>query len=1756
MASPFEFSRRPAFIQTSTHILPVSKLSKAPQHNPYDKFTQPEFDAWIGGITGALKRALGQEDEVESYPEAGHDQPDQSQSSDEEEVERLVELDGQSSDEDVDDSFLYSTARRANKGKARDPREGPGFSKGGQYEPIVIDSEEEEEEEKGMGDEDGSDEWDQASQSEEEEDGHHSASVEAESSVQARIRHLKQVDVELVEEGEEEGEFEDEFEEEFERDGESAEEDEGEDDVQYLKQASSPVLVVSSDEEEVEAKPSLVEQIRALDGGESAEEFSDEEDVAPVFITSNRIGPPRHRPKREIHVSPVPDNVEVEEFDKLEEQQYHEDVQPLDVDTSFPPHESDTEDHVEIPDPWSGPRTYAEDYYSAGDMVGASQNMTADRLGEKDDVPEQLSRLNNDEDLQEQHPEEQRLAEQRLEKPGVIDVDVDEIDDVQPLTEDTSFPPRIALDEQFTFDHPVEILDHWAGPKTYAEDYYSGGDLRPTQNGLDPHRLGDNDESMPPTSAPSPKADRGAIIVVDDNEEQQFSNSEGAESPQLDFAAELSELWDGPINYDEDYVLEVHAPSPERIVNRAGSGFDGTTAILIDSDSEDEAHPVKVPEDSKTTREFVEQAQAPPDRDLTYEQLLSSSGPGDSLPPPAPTQTDGLDFLYEDITIIEDVERVLDQNQTDPSIIDWMYDATFNGMASPVTDQPTLGVSAHDNDTLQTANRNAVESVKLSDEDINTPGFEPQPSSSEIAPEEGVASVEAVGAVTLAEDPVTSASDVSQIQFEAPLAALCPTGSTQATHSIDHHDAPDPLSTTQDMAATEDPTPEIHDLDIVIEYVPATPVIEEIEEIGSKVDAGACVGPGPDLDADAIPEVHNNESTQETVVELIEVLDEDSATLVQIGIKEVDLEVNDIVADVELDKNQLGRPVSPILKDGAELDIATPADEAEHAHGDCVTPAQELDSQIARATSQEAPLQNNVDLGTQDRSPTIISMPPELDLAHEDTNSFTNPDNPGLTSAPVSDSTGSPPVVQASQIEPHSEQDPPSSPLAVIALTAGHSKNDTPSPVDTQLPSRFPQHPPSVTVFKSIPHSPNLDVAPYPREVVMRKSTDPVLLIDPYPASLSTPEYGFGNKGDLSTSYEASDEEPSPGNSPSSSSPSSLDKEREDTGTLITNDQNPNVSAVLKHPSAQVVPQPSLENRALNESTEADPDGDADPDFDTARPLSISLPSGPAPEAYIMARESSNAVASSGPAATENGDLLQSMEPHPLSSPVIERVNGVSATRVRSPPLEDDLPSILIIRKVPADEQTPAKSKPGRPQKRKRNSSIPRASSGTFKKVDDKDKAPSRKSQGSDKKANRKAPIPNKGKGKEAGVPPTSQGSFDTRSISSRSSSDASAARRMLNPSSRGSSRASSIASNAPSDNSLNGMQPSPTLGKGSSFRQQPLPPPPPPSLLHRHHHNRPGTAQPLRPPVAQKSFTSIRQADASTDSPAPKQSTSINRHHSYSSSPVTRSNCRYHKISIPLDDDSDDEGSDGDEDVKLVYFLVPGCSLGNMELNRDEKIVDHGDALPSDGLLMTPDLDAYAFNAPLLSVLRLLVGVDMLREGEIFYLPQPGSDWVPRKSRDTGPRAHHGPGESGPAYTSPRRNSSMSTLSISAPIPLASVTGPAPNSAPVGSFKPASKVSQTSSELTEVEDSPHSKRLKTSPVEEKSIANDFGAPGSGDRSKKFKYPEHKPDSHGEASDGSKHGLKRSRTSEAILESDVDPQKLKRQRTGPDPQTT
>ena len=151
METPYQFSPRipvpphPTPLSVSAYkALPNSKAKRPPIHNPYDKFTQPEFDAWIGDITGALKRALGQieaDDELKAL-----ERTQEATTGNATTGYRPIDLD-ESEDEALNDSFAEIKARRLlGKGKARDPREGPGLGGTDRTKPIEIVSSDEEEE--------------------------------------------------------------------------------------------------------------------------------------------------------------------------------------------------------------------------------------------------------------------------------------------------------------------------------------------------------------------------------------------------------------------------------------------------------------------------------------------------------------------------------------------------------------------------------------------------------------------------------------------------------------------------------------------------------------------------------------------------------------------------------------------------------------------------------------------------------------------------------------------------------------------------------------------------------------------------------------------------------------------------------------------------------------------------------------------------------------------------------------------------------------------------------------------------------------------------------------------------------------------------------------------------------------------------------------------------------------------------------------------------------------------------------------------------------------------------------------------------------------------------------------------------------------------------------------------------------------------------------------------------------------------------
>ena len=206
-------------------------------------------------------------------------------------------------------------------------------------------------------------------------------------------------------------------------------------------------------------------------------------------------------------------------------------------------------------------------------------------------------------------------------------------------------------------------------------------------------------------------------------------------------------------------------------------------------------------------------------------------------------------------------------------------------------------------------------------------------------------------------------------------------------------------------------------------------------------------------------------------------------------------------------------------------------------------------------------------------------------------------------------------------------------------------------------------------------------------------------------------------------------------------------------------------------------------------------------------------------------------------------------------------------------------------------------------------------------------------------------------------------------------SSSASAVRRLLHATSRAGSVDSSASGDAPRS--------SPSIkGPGKMI-----------PLIHSHgtHHHGWSVPPPrISPTPSSVSCKGTRPEQAKSKSPTPEPSTPSLKKAPSVNSPVTRSNCRFHKISLP-------RGQDG----VRAYFIVPGCALGDGELMEGEDIRDEGYSTQEDHKRMLPNVETLDLSPYLIGVLRHLVGVDLLREQqEIFYLPS--EEEKPKNRRQT----------------------------------------------------------------------------------------------------------------------------------------------------------
>ncbi|KAJ3575065.1 hypothetical protein NP233_g1357 [Leucocoprinus birnbaumii] len=340
------------------------KLPRPPIHNPFDKFNQNDFDAWIGKLTGDLEKALG-------YDEVAPPREDDAVPASGVVAEPTQEFDESYLEGDVEDSFAEVKARRVSKGKARDPREGPGLGPkaGEQDQPIEILSDDEEDERgssqvlgsDGSVDEEGEEEYDEEGEEYEEEGEEEQEEV----GTSARVWTRK---------GGEETDEEEYYEEYDEEDGEAA---------VASREGSADVIELLSD---TEPAPRVVSKHRQH---EEEDQFLSDEDE-PVDTRSSPAQYENEDEDEDEHMrsSPV----------QYDEQGDEEEIQPSDQDTSFPPHShlnkgqshTTAETLVDIHDPWERVERYAQDYYAGGELTVPPRSnkkglLAAHYLGVKDD---------------------------------------------------------------------------------------------------------------------------------------------------------------------------------------------------------------------------------------------------------------------------------------------------------------------------------------------------------------------------------------------------------------------------------------------------------------------------------------------------------------------------------------------------------------------------------------------------------------------------------------------------------------------------------------------------------------------------------------------------------------------------------------------------------------------------------------------------------------------------------------------------------------------------------------------------------------------------------------------------------------------------------------------------------------------------------------------------------------------------------------------------------------------------------------------------------------------------------------------------------------------------------------------------------------------------------------------------------------------------------------------------------------------------
>lgn len=179
--------------------------------------------------------------------------------------------------------------------------------------------------------------------------------------------------------------------------------------------------------------------------------------------------------------------------------------------------------------------------------------------------------------------------------------------------------------------------------------------------------------------------------------------------------------------------------------------------------------------------------------------------------------------------------------------------------------------------------------------------------------------------------------------------------------------------------------------------------------------------------------------------------------------------------------------------------------------------------------------------------------------------------------------------------------------------------------------------------------------------------------------------------------------------------------------------------------------------------------------------------------------------------------------------------------------------------------------------------------------------------------------------------------------------------------------------------------------------------------------------------------------------------------------------------------------------------------------LINEEEIEDHGDATEADSRRMIKDVESLDFDENLIGILRQLVGLDILREQEVFYLPQPGEEVplrrlpVPKSISERLPSKSHADSGSyagSPGYSGSTR--SPASTSIRPPVSNADSTSTSRSVLRrLVDPEKESSIAETESESEPSEyEEPSAKRTRSSPADEQSTETGVMGPPTSSKSK------------------------------------------------------